>query len=406
MRSRSLFSRLYLSLSVLLSIPVAAGALPLANPTVASVGERDALEAATRDLCHRDVVLLGENGFHGDGRTPAFKAALIQRLVTRCHFNAVFFEASHYDFLQFAHLLRVGQPVSRDMVSAAIGGKWNQSDEVAPLITFLFAQARSGRVTLGGLDDQLGSRGAFYANEGMPSELTNFLDEGQRNTCQALMVRRITHGSLGAMPGSEPDYARLRQCLASIRTAVMSGGDRLRRDELLDMVENIERDIARDSHPMSQLILERGHSMFLNLDWMARRLRSRPRIIVWAANAHIAKETSLNPAFGGGRDFGSYVHEAYGNRAFALGFTAASGSFRWDRNETRRIPPAPPESLEARALAGHDRDTAYLGPAQLARLGEVVGAAADDHRYVSARWANIYDGIVVFRAERPPTRHE
>jgi len=57
-------------------------------------------------------------------------------------------------------------------------------------------------------------------------------------------------------------------------------------------------------------------------------------------------------------------------------------------------------------MAGHDRDAAYLGPARLAEMGEIPGAAADDHQYVSAHWASIYDGIVVFRAERPPIRIE
>ena len=66
--------------------------------------------------------------------------------------------------------------------------------------------------------------------------------------------------------------------------------------------------------------------MFLNLRWLAARLPFHPKIIIWAANAHVAKDTRVAPPFAGGRNLGSYVREAYGSRAFALGFTAASGS--------------------------------------------------------------------------------
>jgi len=352
--------------------------------------------------------MLGENGYHGDGRTPAFKAALIRQLVRRCHFNAVFFEANHYDFLEFARRLRGREPTSPDMVSTAIGWKWNHDEEIAPLIPFLFAEARAGRIALGGLDDQVGSRGAFYSNDRMPDELTGLLDPTQRDICRTLLIQRITHGYPGATQHSEPDYARLRKCLADIRAAIPTGGgeNRARRPELIDMVSNIERNIARDFVAVTQSVTGRDHSMFLNLRWLAARLPSRPRIIIWAANGHVAKETTVNPPYAGGRNLGSFVREAYGNRAFALGFTAASGSFRWDRNTTRTIPPAPPNSLEGRAMTGHDRDAVYVGQARLSEMGEIVGAAADDHQFVSARWASIYDGVVVFRAERPPTRIE
>ena len=36
--------------------------------------------------------------------------------------------------------------------------------------------------------------------------------------------------------------------------------------------------------------------------------------------------------------------------------------------------------------------------------GSVAGAAFNDHQYSMNRWGDYYDGIVVFRAERPPER--
>src|SRR6516162_8365668 len=130
--------------------------LPLVPVRVSAraMSRDDALAAATRDMCGKDVVLLGEAS-HGDGATETFKVALIQRLVRSCHFNAVFFEASHYDFLEISRRLREGETVTPGTVSSAVGWMWNHDAEFAPLIPFLHAEATAGRITLGGLDDQL-----------------------------------------------------------------------------------------------------------------------------------------------------------------------------------------------------------------------------------------------------------
>jgi erythromycin esterase-like protein len=48
-----------------------------------SSGDEAALSAATKGLCHTQVVMLGESLTHGDGHTVAFKVALIERLIDR-----------------------------------------------------------------------------------------------------------------------------------------------------------------------------------------------------------------------------------------------------------------------------------------------------------------------------------
>ncbi|MFN5784092.1 MAG: hypothetical protein ACK442_13655 [Novosphingobium sp.] len=66
-----------------------------------------ALAAATKALCSRRIALLGEAN-HGDARTEQFKIALIERLVERCGFTAVVFEASFYEFVALERARRAG----------------------------------------------------------------------------------------------------------------------------------------------------------------------------------------------------------------------------------------------------------------------------------------------------------
>ncbi|MFL6858413.1 MAG: erythromycin esterase family protein [Allosphingosinicella sp.] len=364
-----------------------------------------ALRAAERDLCGKQVALLGENGFHGDGKTPVFKTELIKRLVTRCGYRAVFFEAGHYDFLAVQRAVRRREPVTEDMVSSAIGAIWNRDREVAPLVAFLTQQARTGRLTLGGLDDQLGALGAFYSLKAMPAELARFLPPGQREACEAALGQRMRFEYSDASPHDPASIARVQDCVGRMRGAVLaSRADAAGREEYLEMLASIERALRRDFVDMPIRIAGRDRSMYLNFRWLAARLKPGAKIIVWAENVHIAKDPALIAEFSAGSNLGAPLHREYGRRAFALGFSAASGAFHWTPRAPKAILPASPDSLEG-VLTGRGSDEAvYAGPAALAALGVRPSTLFDHRATVTARWAGIYDGVVVFRTERPPVR--
>jgi erythromycin esterase-like protein len=377
-------------------------ALLLAAPA----GGRDpALDAAVRDLCGRDVAMLGEAD-HGDGRTIEFKVALVQALVRRCRFDAVFFEASHYDFLEFSRLVRAGEPVSRDMVAAAIGGLWRHDREMQPLVAFLFEEARAGRIALGGLDDQIGGMGAFFANDGLPRSLSAYLPAAERRAECGDLIRRRIYSDFGGRYGPA-EKARIQACLADIGRALAAGAgrDARSREEALQMAASVGRQIARDQVDFATYPRERDRSMYLNFRWLEGRLPRRSKIIVWSATAHVARDASATRDFAQGPNFGAFVHRDYGRRAFALGFTALAGTHYWSRQEpARAFAAAAPGSLEARALAGSRADTVYLGPRRLQRLGALPGGALFYHEPMTLRWSDVLDGLVVFRSERPPQR--
>ena len=383
---------------------LAAFALAAASPPVEAAEWEPALRAAEHDLCGKQVALLGENGFHGDGKTPAFKAALIRRLVTRCGYRAVFFEASHYDFLAVQRAVRRGEPVTEAMVSSSIGGLWNQDKELAPLVSFLTAEAKARRVTLGGLDDQIGSWRAFYSLDTMRSELAAFLPAERREPCKAALWQRMAFDYSAASPHDWTSVRRVRACVAGMREGVVaSGAAAPTRDEYLEMLANIDRVLLRELATPKASIAGRDQSMYFNFRWMAARLEPGTKIIVWAANQHVAKDPALATDFVAGGNLGAAIHEEYGARAFALGFSAAGGAFRWGRG-AKPVPPAGSESVEAKVMAGSSGEAAYAGPAALAALGTRPSTLFNHEDAVSRRWRDVFDGVVVFRSERPPVR--
>ena len=70
--------------------------------------DEKALDSATRGLCKAQVAMLGEIATHGDGHTLAFKVALVERLVDRCGFDTVLFEANQDEWLCCNNQARAG----------------------------------------------------------------------------------------------------------------------------------------------------------------------------------------------------------------------------------------------------------------------------------------------------------
>lgn len=369
----------------------------LAAPATASAQPRDpVMDAAVRDLCHRQIAMLGEAS-HGDGATFAFKATLIRRLVRECGYNAVLFESSHYDFVELMRRLRAGEPTTPTMLSSSIGGVWNGYAELTPLVGFLYDEARAGRLTLGGLDDQLGSRGSFYANDEMPLQLTATLPDARRQRCRALLHRRIYFGTRTDPAENAEMQAALLACTSEMMAMARSPDEQ-------QLAANVARQIERDVGDRATYARKRDESMYQNLRWYALRGGPRARFIIWAHNDHVAHDATFSQTFPQGGELGAYIHGAYGRRAFALGFSAYGGA--WQRppfmREPQAIPPAPAGSLEARALAGSRAGRVYRNRAWLTRLGRVPGRA-DHYRFAPFDWSRAFDGMVIFRAERPPT---
>jgi erythromycin esterase-like protein len=367
------------------------------SPGAASAQARDpAMDAAVRDLCHRQIVMLGEAS-HGDGATFAFKATLIRRLVTECGYDAVLFESSHYDFVELMRRLRAGEEATPAMLSSSIGAIWNRYAELSPLVSFLFGEARAGRLTLGGLDDQIGSAGAFFSLDAMPVRLTALLPTEARDRCREVIHNRIYSGQPTEPLARTEMNIRLLACTEQMMVVAANRDD-------AHLAQNMAQAVSRDL--VSDAIRNRGRdeSLYRNLQWYVARLGPRARFIIWTQNAHAARDATASPNFAGGGNLGSYVHRDYGRHAFALGFSAYGGAWRSVFSlADEPIVPAPPGTLEALALTGAVQGSVYRNNAWLARIGRVPGQPFFYHQ-TPADWARVFDGMVVFRAERAPTR--
>jgi erythromycin esterase-like protein len=350
-------------------------------------------DQVVRDLCGKSVAMLGESPLHGFGKTLEFKVELVRRLVDECHFNAFFIESGVYDFLNIQRRLKSGQEVTEPMVAAAIGGLW-ATREVEPMIPFLLKKAKAGSVVLGGLDDQLG-RGT-WAQRDMPADLAGHLAGEEKSRCLAILQRHMLWQYGSDSPYGPKDKALILGCLDRV-----DGGEY---DPA--MVDSMKRLFARDfradvpTGADTRLLdgNDRDRSMYLNFRWLMARLPAHSKVIVWAATTHVAKGLSGVSGDEGMVSFGSYVRKEFGDRAFALGFSANSGSYAMTGQPVRQLNAAPEDSLDGRTIADGE---SYVSLSELRKMGAIPGRALGAG-FKTARWDEVVDGMVVFREERPP----
>ena len=380
---------------------------PTSIPAVRDLGP-DAEAVAkdvVRDLCGRQVVLLGESPTHGFGKTMKFKAALVRELVDGCHFDAVLFESGIYDFLHVHEQIESGGQVSADDVAAAIGGLWANRD-VQPLVPYLLDKARGGHVVLGGIDDQI-SRDT-WAQHGMPAELVQHLAGGGQARCLGILQRHMLWQYRDDAPYGPADKALIVSCLDEIEKRIAATAtDASVRAAHLAMVASLKRQFARDFtqdvpgvDSATRLLNARDASMYQNFRWLVSRLPPGSKVIVWTATTHAARDVHRVPGLEGHVPLGSLLQNDYGGRLFSLFISAASGSYALARQPARELSPAPEGSLERRAFAGTG-DVRYYGRTELHELGAIAGRALGTG-FKTAKWDELCDGVVIFREERPP----
>ncbi|RKG68805.1 erythromycin esterase [Corallococcus sp. CA054B] len=393
---------------LLLLIPLLSSCASSPRSEAPPVSDADRI---VRELCDKQLALLGEESHHGSARTVAFKAELTRRLVEECQYDAFFIETGTYDFLHIQTLLKAGQPVSDDMLTTAIGGMW-ASPEMAPLIPFLSARLRAGTLAVGGIDDQINS--GTWAQKEMARELIPWFNGLGLAECGADFDWHLAWRYDEARPYTAETPKVLLGCAKALESAFSRPGAAATQEQLQlarNLVRNLTREAAARARKQAQPDaprdwgddVARDRSMFMNLEWLLSQSPQPRKAIVWTATVHAAKDMSSLEADDRQRiPFGTYVRERFGDQSFVLGFSASSGRYSiGTSSHTFDLAPATPDSLEGQAFLNHAADTRYLDGRQLRELGPSVARPLNYSAWMEAPWATVMDGLLIVREESP-----
>ena len=67
------------------------------------------------------------------------------------------------------------------------------------------------------------------------------------------------------------------------------------------------------------------------------------------------------------------------------------------------LPEAPKNSIEATVFSASSEDTVFLDETDLEDIGNRLGAAAVN-KFQERKWSDLFDGIVIFREQKPTSR--
>lgn len=359
------------------------------------------LDRAVRDLCRRQVVLLGEDANHGAGRTLEIKIELVKRLVERCGFGAVVFESSLYESLAYARALAGGN-ADEDRLLDAAGQLWFWASEARPFAAWLHAQARTGRVRVGGMDIQPIGVNMRDTRAHLGAQLSAMLDPERAAACRAVFDRHHGWRYGDADPFDDTEQTRLRDCVQAVHAALEARGAGAS-PESVAIVRSYRRYLGM---ALDGDAAQREIGMFENLQWHRAHWPKGTRVIVWCATVHAAKRLEgLAPDL---KPFGAYVHEADGDRAAAIGFTAMRGSYGLPGGTAapRAMAPAGADALETRVLGADGPALRYLDRKRLSAYGTIAARPINYRTVHAAPWADVFDGMIVLREEKPIVRVE
>lgn len=390
-------------LSIAASLPLLLFASFACAADKPDTGPFDKIESAeidrlVRDVCRREIVLLGEDASHGGGRTFEVKTEIARRLVARCGFDAVLFESQLYDMLDVEHAVAGGTATSAQFVGA-IGALWARAEESKPLIDWLYRETMAGRVRIAGIDPQVGGVMGEYSKHRLGATLTGPLADDRRDACRREIDMHNAWRYDDAHPFDDAARQRLRSCIDDIRAALVAqGADPMSETAAMAAAYSRYLDMALGGDGN-----RRDLGMYENLQWHRSRWPTGTKLIVWCATVHAAK--ALHGLASDMTPMGHHLHAAYGKRAAAIGFTALSGRFGnpGTRGEPNVLMPAEAGALENIVLADSDVALRYVDAKRLKRLGTIVSRPINYRKQHAAPWAEVLDGLVVLREERATT---
>ena len=375
-------------------------AIPVTTP-VAGNGFAD-LQPLKNLIGDARIVALGE-ATHGTKEFFQMKHRLVEFLATEMGFTYFAIEANMPEAYKVNEYVLTGQGDPAELLEGMYFWTWN-TQEVLDMILWMreFNASGRGRIQFTGFDMQVSRVSAENVRTFLAQAEPDYLPTANAAFARVAAAERRRRATAADVAAARSVFDHL----SAQRDVYLQTIPR----EQVDWAIQNARLVVQTAESLAG-IMSRDQSMAANVEWILDQAPAGSKIVLWAHNAHVAKDPTW---------MGHYLDQRYGDDMYVLGFAFAEGSYNaygpnpagGTQLTSHQASPPIPGSLEsflgAAGIPRYILDLRYLDEEEAPwiwfgkpRKFRLIGSTNISCSYTPVVAADEYDGLIWLNPSSP-----